>query len=48
MWASNCIFVVLGIYGLFRVSRESGSTRGGDFAELFDALRGKFRRKKAL
>ena len=47
MWASNCLFVVLGIYGLFRVSRESGSTRGGDFAELLDALRGKFRRKKA-
>ena len=47
MWASNCLFVVLGIIGLFRVSRESGSTRGGDFAELLDGLRGKFRRKKS-
>lgn len=46
MWASNCLFVVLGILGLFRVSRESGSTRGGDFAELFDALLGRFRRKR--
>jgi lipopolysaccharide export system permease protein len=48
MWASNCIFVVLGVIGLFRVSRESGSTRGGDFSELFDAIRGRFRRRKAV
>jgi lipopolysaccharide export system permease protein len=46
MWASNSIFVVLGILGLFRVSRESGSTRGGDFSELFDAIFGKLRRRR--
>lgn len=46
MWASNLIFVVVGIIGLFRVSRESGSTRGGDFSEMFDALLGRLRRKK--
>jgi lipopolysaccharide export system permease protein len=46
MWASNSIFVVLGILGLFRVSRESGSTRGGDFSELFEALFGWLRRRR--
>lgn len=46
MWASNCIFVVLGILGLLRVSRESGSTRGGDFSELVDAILGRWRRRK--
>jgi lipopolysaccharide export system permease protein len=45
MWASNAIFVVVGIVGLFRVSRESGSTRGGDFSELFDSMFGRFRRR---
>ena len=47
MWASNCIFVVVGIIGLFRVSRESGSTRGGDFSELFDTLFGRLRRRRS-
>jgi lipopolysaccharide export system permease protein len=46
MWASNCLFVVLGVFGLFRVSRESGSTRGGDFSEMFEAILGKFRRRR--
>jgi lipopolysaccharide export system permease protein len=48
MWASNCLFVVIGIIGLFRVSRESGSTRGGDFSELFEAILGKFKRRKTV
>jgi lipopolysaccharide export system permease protein len=47
MWASNALFVVVGILGLVRVSRESGSTRGGDFSELFEALFGWLRRRKA-
>ncbi|MEO8294156.1 MAG: LptF/LptG family permease [Gemmatimonadota bacterium] len=47
MWASNGIFVVIGLIGLLRVSRESGSTRGGDFSELFDALLGRWRRWRA-
>ncbi len=46
MWASNMLFVVLGIIGLFRVSRESGSTRGGDFSELLDAILGRWRRRR--
>ena len=47
MWASNCLFVVIGIIGLFRVSRESGSTRGGDFSELFDTILGRIRRRRS-
>ena len=30
MWTPNIVLTVLGILGLLRVSRESGSTRGGD------------------
>ncbi len=46
MWASNGIFVVVGLLGLLRVSRESGSTRGGDFSEIVDALIGRWRRRR--
>jgi lipopolysaccharide export system permease protein len=38
MWAPNIILTVVGVFGLFWVSRQSGSTRGGDFREIFDAM----------
>ncbi|MBA3497527.1 MAG: LptF/LptG family permease [Gemmatimonadales bacterium] len=44
MWAPNILLTVVGLIGLVRVSRESGSTRGGDFQELIDAGRHLFRR----
>ena len=47
MWAPNIAITVIGIIGLIRVSRESGSTRGGDFQEMFDAVRHLFRRRRA-
>jgi lipopolysaccharide export system permease protein len=47
MWAPNIIFGTLGLFGLYRVSRESGSTRGGDLSELWDAIASRFRRRKA-
>jgi lipopolysaccharide export system permease protein len=47
MWAPNLVFLAAGVYGLFRVSRESGSTRGGDLAELWDNITYRFRRRKA-
>jgi hypothetical protein len=47
MWFPNLVVLVAGIIGLIRVNREFGSTRGGDLAELFDAIRGLFRRKRA-
>jgi lipopolysaccharide export system permease protein len=39
MWAPNIILTIIGVFGLVRVSRESGSTRGGDFQEVLDGFR---------
>jgi lipopolysaccharide export system permease protein len=44
MWAPNIVLTILGVIGLVRVSRESGSTRGGDFQEVLDSIRHLFRR----
>ncbi len=44
MWSPNIILTILGVIGLLRVSRESGSTRGGDFQEVVDGLRHLMRR----
>jgi len=44
MWLPNIVLTVLGLIGLLRVSRESGSTRGGDFQEVLDGVRHLFRR----
>ena len=38
MWSTNAVLAIVGIWGLVRVSRESGSTRGGDLAEIFSGL----------
>ena len=38
MWAPNIALTVLGVLGLLWVSRESGSTRGGDFREMVEGL----------
>jgi lipopolysaccharide export system permease protein len=45
MWAPDIVLTVIGLIGLIKVNRESGSTRGGDFQELFDAVRHLFRRR---
>ncbi len=44
MWAPNILLTIVGAIGLVRVSRESGSTRGGDFQEVVDAARHLVRR----
>jgi lipopolysaccharide export system permease protein len=44
MWSPNIILTIVGVIGLIRVSRESGSTRGGDFQEVADAIRHLWRR----
>jgi lipopolysaccharide export system permease protein len=46
MWTPNIVLTVIGLLGLLRVSRESGSTRGGDFQELLDGLRDLVRRRR--
>jgi len=47
MWTPNIVLTVLGILGLVRVSRESGTTRGGDFQEILDGVRHLLRRIRA-
>jgi lipopolysaccharide export system permease protein len=50
IWTTNVVLALLGVWGLFRVSRESGSTRGGDLGELFGnigALVARLFRRKA-
>jgi lipopolysaccharide export system permease protein len=44
MWSPNIILTIVGVIGVIRVSRESGSTRGGDFQEVVDAIRHVWRR----
>jgi LPS export ABC transporter permease LptG len=44
MWAPNILLTILGVIGLIRISRESGSTRGGDFQEVLEAIRGVLQR----
>ena len=39
MWAPNIVLTIVGVLGIVRVGRESGSTRGGDFQEVLDAIR---------
>jgi LPS export ABC transporter permease LptG len=39
MWTPNILLTVVGLLGLVKVSRESGSTRGGDFQELLDGIK---------
>jgi LPS export ABC transporter permease LptG len=39
MWTPNILLTIVGVLGLIKVSRESGSTRGGDFRELLDGLK---------
>jgi lipopolysaccharide export system permease protein len=39
MWTPNIVLTLVGIAGLVRVSRESGTTRGGDFQEILDGAR---------
>jgi lipopolysaccharide export system permease protein len=46
MWTPNIALTVLGVLGLVRVSRESGTTRGGDFQEIIDGFRHLLRRIK--
>jgi lipopolysaccharide export system permease protein len=44
MWTPNIVLTILGLIGLYRVRRESGSTRGGDFQEVMDAVSHLWRR----
>jgi lipopolysaccharide export system permease protein len=44
MWTPNIALTIVGVLGLIKMNRESGSTRGGDFQEVMDAIRHVWRR----
>jgi lipopolysaccharide export system permease protein len=44
MWTPNIVLTIIGCIGLLIVSRESGSTRGGDFQEVLEGARHLWRR----
>jgi lipopolysaccharide export system permease protein len=48
MWTPNIVLTVLGVIGVVRVSRESGTTRGGDFQEILDGVRHLLRRVRRV
>ena len=48
MWTPNIVLTILGVIGLVRVSRESGTTRGGDFQEMLDGVRHLVRRLRRV
>jgi len=48
MWTPNIVLTIVGLLGLVRVSRESGSTRGGDFQEVLDGIRHLYRRLRGM
>lgn len=39
MWWPNIVLMVVGLIGLVRVNRETGSTRGGDLADIVEGLK---------
>jgi lipopolysaccharide export system permease protein len=39
-WAPNFLFLLLSVWGLVRIGRETASARGGGWADLADAVRG--------
>jgi lipopolysaccharide export system permease protein len=47
MWTTNVVMGTLGIIGVLRMGRETGTQRGGGFGERIEALRNRFRRRPA-
>jgi lipopolysaccharide export system permease protein len=47
MWIANWVFGALALILLARMGKEAGSNRGGDFHEIVDNLKYRFRRKKS-
>ena len=44
MWSPNIVLGIVGVIGIMRVNRESGSTRGGDWEEVMQWFGDLFRR----
>lgn len=46
MWAANILFTLVAAVLLSRMGRETATSRGGDLSEIFDAMKGLFRRRR--
>ena len=44
MWGTNVILTAIGVVLLFRMGRDAGSGRGGDWGDKLDAIRARFGR----
>ena len=47
MWLPNLILTAAGVVGLILVNRQPGLNRGGDFRELLDSIRYRFRFRRS-
>ena len=47
MWIANAVFLLVALVLLSRMGSESGSSRGGDFREVLDNIRYRFRRRES-
>ena len=45
MWMANIVFTIAGLVFLYMLRRSGSTTRGGDFGEMWDALRGRLSRR---
>jgi lipopolysaccharide export system permease protein len=45
-WAPNLLFGAIGLWAMTRLGRESGTTRGGGWDDLWLTIRGLFRRRE--
>ncbi|MFN8665936.1 MAG: LptF/LptG family permease [Gemmatimonadaceae bacterium] len=46
MWSANILFFLVALVLLSRMGRETATSRGGDLSELFEAMKGLFRRRR--
>ena len=45
MWIANAVFATIALILLARMGKQSGSNRGGDFREMVESVRYRFRRR---
>lgn len=45
MWAANILLTMVGVVLLARMGRETATSRGGDFAEMMEMVKGVFERR---
>ncbi len=46
MWSANILFFLVAVALLSRMGRETATSRGGDLSEIFEAMKGLFRRRR--